>query len=131
MNNTPLTIRDHGNAIMLSESIELMARGLRETYLDHGLKSGDETAEQSLLAGLNLMAHAAHTLGNYVEQCQNELERAVAVQRPGRGGAMNKVEIKGVVEAIQWQTQGMMNVLEEMVFNVDGERWFTLSAGLS
>ena len=39
-------------------------------------KSGDETAEQSLLAGLNLMAHAAHTLGNYVEQCQNELEQA-------------------------------------------------------
>ena len=75
MNSTPLTIRDHGNAIMLSESIELMARGLRETYLDHGLKSGDET-EQSLFAGLNLMAHAAHTLGNYVEQCQNELERA-------------------------------------------------------
>ena len=35
MNNTPLTICDHGNAIMLSESIELMARGLRETYLTH------------------------------------------------------------------------------------------------
>ncbi len=87
MNSTPLTIRDHGNAIMLSESIELMARALRKTYLDHGLKSGDETAEQSLLAGLNLMAHAAHTLGDYVEQCQNELERAVAAQKPGKGGS--------------------------------------------
>ena len=86
MNSTPLTIRDHGNAIMLSESIELMARGLRKTYLDHGLKSGDETAEQSLLAGLNLMAYAAHTLGDYVEQCQNGLERAVAAQTPGKGG---------------------------------------------
>ena len=51
MNSSPLTIRDHGNAIMLSD-------------------------EQSLLAGLNLIAHAAHTLGDYVEQCQNELERA-------------------------------------------------------
>ena len=86
MNSTPLTRRDHGNAIMLSESIELMARGLRETYLDHGLKSGNETAEQSLFAGLNLMAHAAHTLGDYVEQCQNELARAVAAQKPGKGG---------------------------------------------
>ena len=85
MNSTPLTNHDHVNAISLSESIELMARGLRATYLDHGLKSGDETAEQSLFAGLNLMAHAAHTLGNYVEQCQNELERAVAAQKPGKG----------------------------------------------
>ena len=85
MNSTPLTRRDHGNAIMLSESIELMARGLRETYLDHGLKSGDKTAEQSLLAGLNLMAHAAHTLGDHVEQCQNELERAA--QKPGKGAS--------------------------------------------
>ena len=76
MNSTPLTIRDHGNAIMLSESIELMARGLRETYLDHGLKSGDEAAEQSLYAGLNMIAFAAKNLGDYVEQCQNELERA-------------------------------------------------------
>ena len=76
MNSAPLTIKDHGNAIMLSESIELMARGLRETYLDHGLKSDDETAEHTLFAGLNLITHAAHTLGNYVEQCQNELERA-------------------------------------------------------
>lgn len=76
MNSAPLTIKDHGNAIMLSESIELMAQGLRETYLDHGLKSGDDTAEHTLFAGLNLIAHAAHTLGNYVEQCQNELERA-------------------------------------------------------
>ena len=76
MNSTPLIIRDHGNAIMLSESIELMARGLRKTYLDHGLKSGDETAEQSLYAGLNMIAFAAKSLGDYVEQCQNELERA-------------------------------------------------------
>ena len=75
MNSAHLTIRDHGNAIMLSESIELLARGLRETYLEHGLKSGDKNEEKSLIAGLNLMAHAAHTLGNYVEQCQNELER--------------------------------------------------------
>ena len=87
MNSTPLTNHDHVNAISLSESIELMARGLRETYLDHGLKSGDETAEQSLLAGLNLMAHAAYTLGNYVEQCQNELEQAVAAQRHGKGAS--------------------------------------------
>ena len=86
MNSTPLTIRDHGNAIMLSESIELMARGLRETYLDHGLKSGDETAEQSLYAGLNMIAFAAKNLGDYVEQCQNELEQAVAAQKPGKGG---------------------------------------------
>lgn len=86
MNSTPLTIRDHGNAIMLSESIELMARGLRETYLDHGLKSGDETAEQSLYAGLNMIAFAAKNLGDYVEQCQNELERALAAQKPGKGG---------------------------------------------
>ena len=85
MNSTPLTIRDHGNAIMLSESIELMARGLRETYLDHGLKSGDETAEQSLYAGLNMMAFAAKNLSDYVEQCQNELERALAAQKPGKG----------------------------------------------
>ena len=41
MNSTPLTIRDHGNAIMLSESIELMASGLREAFLDHGLPSAD------------------------------------------------------------------------------------------
>ena len=85
MNSTPLTNHDHVDAISLSESIELLARGLRETYLDHGLKSGDKTAEQSLLAGLNLMAHAAHTLGNYVEQCQNELERAA--QKPGKGAS--------------------------------------------
>ena len=87
MNSTPLTMRDHGNAIMLSESIELMARGLRETYLDHGLKSGDETAEQSLYAGLNMIAFAAKSLGDYVEQCQNELERAVAAQTPGKGAS--------------------------------------------
>lgn len=87
MNSTPLTIRDHGNAIMLSESIELMARGLRETYLDHGLKSGDETAEQSLYAGLNMIAFAAKNLGDYVEQCQNELERAAAAQKPGKGAS--------------------------------------------
>ena len=86
MNKTPLTIKDHGNAIMLSESIELMAQGLRESYLDHGLKSGDETAEQSLYAGLNMIAFAAKNLGDYVEQCQNELERAVAAQKPGKGG---------------------------------------------
>lgn len=73
MNSTPLTIKDHGNAIMLSESIELMAQGLRETYLDHGLKSGDDTAEHSLYSGLNLIAHAASTLSEYVEQCQSEL----------------------------------------------------------
>ena len=85
MNSAHLTIRDHGNAIMLSESIELMARGLRETYLDHGLKSGDETAEQSLYAGLNMMAFAAKNLSDYVEQCQNELERALAAQKPGKG----------------------------------------------
>ena len=76
MSNTPLTTKDHGNAIMLSESIELMAQGLRETYLDHGLKSGDTTAEHSLYAGLNMIAFAAKNLGDYVEQCQNELERA-------------------------------------------------------
>ena len=76
MSSTPLTNHGRVDAISLSESIERMARGVRATYLDHGLKSGDKTAEHSLLAGLNLMAHAAHTLGDYVEQCQNELERA-------------------------------------------------------
>ena len=75
MNKAPLTIKDHGNAIMLSESIELMASGLREAFLDHGLHSGDTTAEHSLYAGLNMIAFAAKNLGDYVEQCQNELER--------------------------------------------------------
>ena len=78
MSKNTLTTKDHGNAIMLSESIELMAQGLRETYLDHGLKSGDTTAEHSLYAGLNMIAFAAKNLGDYVEQCQKELERAVA-----------------------------------------------------
>ena len=50
---------------------------------------------------------------------------------PARGQAMNKVEIKEAVEAIQWQAQGMMKVLEETVFNLDGNRWCTLSSGLS
>ena len=44
---------------------------------------------------------------------------------------MNRVEIKEAVEAIQWQAQGMMKVLEETVLSLDGERWCTLSAGLS
>ena len=50
---------------------------------------------------------------------------------PAKGAIMNRVEIKEAVEAIQWQAQGMMKVLEETVFNLDGERWCTLSAGLS
>ena len=75
MYKAPLTIHDHGNAIMLSESIERMAQGLREAFLDHGLHSGDTTAEHSLYAGLNMIAFAAKNLGDYVEQCQNELER--------------------------------------------------------
>ncbi len=75
MNKAPLTIHDHGNAIMLSESIERMAQCLREAFLDHGLHSGDTTAEHSLYAGLNMIAFAAKNLGDYVEQCQNELER--------------------------------------------------------
>ena len=50
---------------------------------------------------------------------------------PVKGQTMNKVEIKEAVEAIQWQAQGMMKILEETVFNVDGDRWCTLSAGLS
>lgn len=87
MNSTPLTIRDHGNAIMLSESIELMALSLREEFLDEGTIVDDKTAEHALFAGLCLIAHAAHTLGNYVEQCQNELERAVAAQKPGKGAS--------------------------------------------
>ena len=74
MSKNTLTTKDHGNAIMLSESIELMAQGLRETYLDHGLKSGDDTAEHSLCAGLNMIAFAAKNLSEYVEQCQNELD---------------------------------------------------------
>ncbi len=41
MNKAPLTIHDHGNAIMLSESIERMAQGLREAFLDHGLHADD------------------------------------------------------------------------------------------
>ena len=87
MNSAPLTIKDHGNAIMLSESIELMALSLREEFLDQGEMVNDKTAEHALYAGLNLIAHAAHTLGNYVEQCQNELERAAAAQKPGKGGS--------------------------------------------
>lgn len=75
MNKAPLTTKDHGNAIMLSESIELMASGLREAFLDHGLHADDTTAEHSLYAGLNMIAFAAKNLGDYVEQCQNELER--------------------------------------------------------
>ena len=85
MNSAPLTIKDHGNAIMLSESIELMALSLREEFLDQGEMINDKTAEHALYAGLNLIAHAAHTLGNYVEQCQNELERAA--QKPGKGAS--------------------------------------------
>ena len=88
MSKTTLTTKDHGNAIMLSESIELMASGLRETYLDHGLKSGDTTAEHSLYSGLNLIAHAASTLSEYVEQCQSELgvfDRLA--QKPGKGAS--------------------------------------------
>lgn len=70
-----LTTHDHGRAIMLSESIERMAQGLREAFLDRGLRSDDTTAEHSLYAGLNMIAFAAKNLGDYVEQCQNELER--------------------------------------------------------
>lgn len=73
MSKTTLTTKDHGNAIMLSESIELMASGLREAFLDHGLKSGDDTAERSLYSGLNMIAFAAKNLSDYVEQCQREL----------------------------------------------------------
>ena len=85
MNKAPLTIKDHGNAIMLSESIELMASGLREAFLDHGLHADDTTAEHSLYAGLNLIAHAASTLSDYAEQCQNELQRLT--QKPGKGAS--------------------------------------------
>lgn len=88
MSKTTLTTNDHGRAIMLSESIELMAQGLRETYLDHGLKSGDDTAEHSLYAGLNMIAFAAKNLGDYVEQCQSELgvfDRLA--QKPGKGAS--------------------------------------------
>ncbi|MDD4701290.1 MAG: hypothetical protein PHI96_03630 [Desulfovibrio sp.] len=62
MITTPLTIKSHGNTIMLYESIELMAQGLRETYLDHGLKSGDDTAGHSLYAGLDMIAASAARL---------------------------------------------------------------------
>ena len=65
MNKAPLTIHDHGNAIMLSESIELMASGLREAFRDHGLHSGDTTAEHYLYTGLNMIAFAANNLGDY------------------------------------------------------------------
>ena len=78
MSKTTLTTEDHGNAIMLTESIEQMASSLRETFLDHGLKSGDTTAKHSLYAGLNMIAFAAKNLSEYVEQCQNELEFAAA-----------------------------------------------------
>ena len=85
MNSAPLTIIDHGNAIMLSESIELMALSLPEEFLDEATMVDDKTTEHALYAGLNLIAHAAHTLGTYVEQCQNELERAA--QKPGKGAS--------------------------------------------
>lgn len=73
MSKTTLTTKDHGNAIMLSESIELMASSLRETFLDHGLHSGDTTAKHSLYAGLDMIAFAAKNLSDYVERCQREL----------------------------------------------------------
>ncbi len=53
-----------------------MALSLREVFLDQREMVNDKTAEHALYAGLNLIAHAAHTLGNCVEQCQNALERA-------------------------------------------------------
>ena len=61
MNSAPLTIIDHGNAIMLSESIELMALSLPEEFLDEATMVDDKTTEHALYAGLNLIAHAAHT----------------------------------------------------------------------
>lgn len=85
MSKTTLTTKDHGNAIMLSESIEQMALSLREEFLDQGEMANNQTAEHALYAGLNLIAHAAHTLGNYVEQCQNELKQAA--QKPGKGAS--------------------------------------------
>lgn len=88
MSKNTLTTKDHGNAIMLSESIELMAQGLRETYLDHGLKSGDDTAEHSLYAGLNMIAFAAKNLSEYVEQCQSELGVFDRLsQKPSKGAS--------------------------------------------
>ena len=75
MNKAPLTTHDHGRAIMLSESIELMASGLREAFLDHGLHADDTTAEHSLYAGLNMIALTAKNLGKYVEQCHNEQKK--------------------------------------------------------
>ena len=85
MNNATLTNEDHIQAIILAESTKLMAQSLREKFLDHGLKANDETAEHSLYAGLNLIAHAANTLSNYAEQCQNELNQAA--QKPGKGAS--------------------------------------------
>lgn len=85
MNSTPLTIKDHGTAMQLAESIKLMAYSLREEFLDEGAMVNDKTAEHALYSGLNLIAHAANTLSTHVEKCQLELERAA--QKPGKGGS--------------------------------------------
>ena len=44
---------------------------------------------------------------------------------------MDKQEIKDAVEAIQWQADGMIQVLYNVVAGMDDEKWRTLSAGLS
>lgn len=82
MSKTTLTVKDHGDAMQLAESIKLMACSLREEFLDEGAMVNDKTAEHALYAGLNLIAHAASTLSTHVEKCQMELERVA--QKPGK-----------------------------------------------
>ena len=58
---------------------------IRETARQLGL-SKDDVHRAIKVASITPEAQqAAHEVGNYVEQCQNELERAVAAQKPGKG----------------------------------------------
>ena len=49
---------------------------------------------------------------------------------PVKGQTMNKVEIKEAVEAIQWQADGLLQVLYNAV-GLEDNKLRTLSAGLS
>ena len=49
---------------------------------------------------------------------------------PAKGAIMNRVEIKEAVEAIQWQSDGLLQVLYNAV-GLEDDKLRTLSAGLS
>ena len=59
--------------------------GEREAARQLGLSQPDVHRAIKVASITPEAQQAAHTLGNYVEQCQNELERAVAAQKPGKG----------------------------------------------